>query len=153
MDTEPLTIDFRDVKIKDKAKIKSVIEQTAELTGKYKTQQAEIPNLLKSIKIAAQVLEADIADDPFYKMYQGMILDRWEDGLGDAKSTRETLESALKLDRDKKLVGVTYSGQTWNLLNHTDMGKIPEENRVVLSHADVNKVYVTCGGTLENSKK
>lgn len=152
MDNEPLTIDFKDVKREDKARIKSAIEETANLTAIYKTQLKETPDLLKSIKIAAQVLEADIADDPFHKMYQGMVLDHWQDSLGGTKSTVETLESALKLDHGKKLVGVTYSGQSWNLLEPADLVKIPEEDRVFLSHEDVNQVYVACGGTLENSK-
>ena len=102
---------------------------------------------------AAKALDAKIADDPYYPLYNRMVSVLWQDGNGDSKSTRETLESALKLDINKRLVGIAYSGQTWSLLSSGDLKNVSEENRVILTHRDVNNVYVACGGTLESSDK
>ncbi len=150
MEAEPLIIDFKEVNAKDIERIKSAIEETDKLTKIYLSQPK-----LSHPALAMAAKELNLPFDLNKELIDSQILDYWAgigEGLG-AETVRETLQKALKLNPQQRLTSIEYNGCEWMLYQPDKLAEIPEENRMKLTHVDVNRVYVACGGTLVSSTK
>ena len=129
-----LTVDFKDVPKPVLTEIKSALEISH---TKIYSDEFQPP-------VSSSSLTKNYIQSAWYTLTSAMVSTEWRKRSG--VSQVDSLESALKLAPDKKLIGFELKGRRWPVRDLKEVGKIPEDNWVFLSEMDLQKVYVACGG-------